>query len=100
MSKEELWDYWVLSPLRDEKPTHLKIIYSGIEELKNNGYIKPQLYSVDGRWGDRPDYTHIIRSTMSSLENRGMVKKHGEGKRTGIYRITDTGAKYLKEIEP
>jgi hypothetical protein len=101
MSEREPWDFWVLSPLRDGKPAHLKDIYAAIEGLKKDGgYIPPQLYGVDGRWGDRPDYTHIVRSTMSSLKKRGLVEHLGKGKRTGVYRITDAGAKYLEEIEP
>ena len=100
MSKEELWDFWVLSPLRDGKPAHLKAIYSAIEALKYGGYITPQWYKVDGRWGDRPDYTHIVRSTMSSLKKRGMVERLGKGKRTGVYCITDAGRQRLEKIEP
>ena len=100
MNKGELWDFWVLGALRDDKPTHLKAIYTAIEALKDGGYINPQLYGVDGRWGDRPKYTHIVRSTMSSLRKRGMVEHLGKGKRTGIYHITDAGAKYLEAIEP
>jgi len=99
MSREP-WDFWVLGALRDGKPAHLKDIYVAVEALKGGGYINPQLYGVDGRWGDRPDYTHIVRSTMSSLKKRGMVERLGKGKRTGVYRITDAGAKYLEEIEP
>jgi len=100
MSKREPWDFWVLSSLRDGKPAHLKDIYAAVEALKDGGYINPQLYGVDGRWGDRPDYTHIVRSTMNSLKKRGMVERLGNDKRTGVYRITDAGAKYLEEIEP
>ena len=100
MSKREPWDFWVLGALRDGKPAHLKGIYAAVEALKDGGYINPQLYGVDGRWGDRPDYTHIVRSTMSSLKERRLVERLGKGKRTGVYRITDAGAKYLEEIEP
>lgn len=100
MSKREPWDFWVLGALRDGKPAPLKDIYDAIEALKGGGYINPQLYGVDGRWGDRPDYTHIVRSTMSSLKKRGLVERRGKGKRTGVYCITDAGAKYLEEIEP
>lgn len=100
MSKREPWDFWVLGALRDGKPAHLKDIYAAIEALKDGGYIKPQSYEVDGRWGDRKNYTHVVRSTMSSLNKRGMVERLGKGKRTGVYRITDAGAKYLEEIEP
>ncbi len=100
MSKREPWDFWVLGALRDGKPAHLKGIYAAVEVLKDDGYINAQLYGVDGRWGDRPDYTHIVRSTTSSLKKRGLVECLGRGKRTGIYRITDAGAKYLEEIEP
>jgi len=99
MSREP-WDFWVLGALRDGKPAHLKGIYAAVETLKGSGYINPQSYAVDGRWGDRPDYTHIVRSTMSSLKKRGLVERLGKGKRTGVYRITDAGAKYLEEIEP
>jgi hypothetical protein len=99
MSKREPWDFWVLAALRNG-PMRLKDIYALIENLPREGYINPPLYGVDGRWGDRPDYTHIVRSTMSSLKKRGMVERRGIGKRTGIYCITDVGAKYLEEIEP
>ena len=100
MNKREPWDFWVLGALRDGKPAHLKGIYDAVEALKNGGYINPQLYGVDGRWGDRPDYTHIVRSTMSSLKKRGLVERRGRGKRTGVYRITDGGVKELSRIEP
>ena len=100
MSKREPWDFWVLGALRDGKPAHLKGIYAAIEALKDGGYINPQLYGVDGRWGDRPDYTHIVRSTMSSLKKRCLVARLGKGKRTGVYRITDGGLKELSRIEP
>ena len=100
MSKEEPWDFWVLSPLRDGKPAHLKDIYAAIEALKGIGYINPQLYGVDGRWGERPDYTNIVRSTMSHLYKLKYVERPEKGKKTGVYCITDAGAKYLEEIEP
>jgi hypothetical protein len=100
MSKREPWDFWVLGALRDGKPAHLKGVYAAIEALKGGGYINPQLYGVDGRWGPRPDYTHIVRSTMSSLKERGLVERRGKGKRTGVYRITDSGLKELYRIEP
>ena len=100
MNKREPWDFWVLGALRDGRPAHLKGIYAAIESLRGGGYIKPQSYKVDGRWGDRPNYTHVVRSTMSSLKKRGMVERLGTGKRTGVYRITDAGAKYLEAIEP
>ena len=99
MSKREPWDFWVLGSLRGG-PMRLKDIYAIIENLPREGYINLQLYGADGKWGDRPNYTHVVRSTMSSLKNRGMVERLGKGKRTGVYRITDAGAKYLEEIEP
>lgn len=100
MSKREPWDFWVLAALRDGKPVDLKSIYAYIEALPREGYVNPQLYGVDGRYGDRHDYTHVVRSTMSSLKKRGMVERLGIGKRTGVYRITEAGAKYLEAIEP
>ncbi|MBM2831832.1 MAG: hypothetical protein HW414_884 [Dehalococcoidia bacterium] len=101
MADKLAWDFVVLHPLRDGNPTHLKTIYTAIGEgLKEGGYINPKVFKVDGRWGDRPNYTHVVRSTMSSLKKRGMVERLGKGKRTGVYRITDAGAKSLEEIEP
>ena len=100
MSKREPWDFWVLGALRDGKPAHLKGIYAAIEALKDGGYINRQSYRVDGRWGDRPDYTHIVRSTMSSLKRRDLVERLERGKRTGIYQITDKGKKLLEAVEP
>ena len=99
MSKREPWDFWVLAALRDGKPADLKSIYAAIKDLPREGYINPQLYGVDGRWGDRPDYTHIVRSTMSSLKKQDLVERLGKGKRTGVYRITDSGRQRLEEIE-
>ncbi len=95
------WDFIVLHPLRDGNPTHLKTIYAAIGEgLKEGGYINPKLFKVDGRWGyDRPDYTHIVRSTMSSWGKQGLVKHLGKG-RTGVYRIIDAGQQRLEKIEP
>jgi hypothetical protein len=90
----------VLHPLRDGKPTHLQTIYIAIAEgLKEGGYVNPKLFTVDGRWGDRPDYTNVVRSTMSSQKHRGLVEKRGKG-RTGAYRITDRGKATLSQIEP
>lgn len=102
MNKQQLpWDFIVLAQLQRGEPVHVKQIYAVINE---NGcdafYIKPELYGVDGRWGDRPDYTNIVRSTMSSLKKRGLVERLGKGKRTGVYRITDAGRKRLEEVEP
>jgi len=99
MSKELAWDFVVLQPLSDGKPMHLKGIYVAIDECLRGGDIKVQLFKVDGRWGDRPDYTHRVRSTMRRLRVRGMVEHLGIG-RTGMYRITDAGLKRLGEIEP
>ncbi len=99
MGKRELWDFWVLGALRDGKPTQLKAIYTAIEALKDGGYINRQSYRTNGRWGERPDYTHIVRSTMSSLKARGMVEHVGKG-RTGVYRITNAGLERLGEVEP
>ena len=101
MPERMTWDQVVLVPLRSGKPVSLKEIYAGIEAgLKSGDFINPKLFSVDGRWGDRKDYTNIVRSMMSSLKKRGIVELLGKGKRTGIYHITDAGAKYLEEIEP
>ncbi|MBC8511432.1 MAG: hypothetical protein H8D32_00430 [Dehalococcoidia bacterium] len=102
MADKLAWDFVVLHPLRDGNPTHLKTIYAAIGEgLKEGGYINPKLFKVDGRWGDdRPDYTHVVRSTMSSLKKRGLVERLSKGKRTGVYRITDDGLKELSRIEP
>ncbi len=61
------WDYVVLGALRGGEPMYLKVIYAIIDEALRGGYINPQLFKVDGKWGDRPDYTHVIRGTMSSL---------------------------------
>ncbi len=92
------WDFVVLQPLSDGKPMHLKGIYAAIDKQGRGGGIKEQLFKVDGRWGDRSDYTHVVRSTMSSLKERGMVEHLGTG-RTGMYRITDAGRKRLTEVE-
>lgn len=93
------WDYVVLQPLSDGKPSALKSIYNAVNVELRDGSIRLKLFNSSGKWGDRPDYTHEIRSTMSSLRKREMVKHLGKG-RTGIYEITDAGQNYLKEIEP
>jgi DNA-binding PadR family transcriptional regulator len=93
------WDFVVLQPLSHGKPTHLKDIYAAIEERRGKGGINAKLFKVDGRWGDRRDYTHSVRSTMDSLRKRGMVEHLGKG-RTGMYQITNAGQKRLTEIEP
>ena len=100
MSKREPWNFWVLGALRDGRPTHVQSIYADIETLKGSGYIDPSLYGKDGKWGDRPDYTHIVRSTLNILKKRGLVERCGKGKRTGVYQITDSGLKELSQIEP
>ena len=80
MPERMTWDQVVLIPLRNGKPVSLKEIYAGVEdELKGKGdYINPQLYGSDGRWGDRPNFTHIVRSTLSSLKKCGMVEHYRE----------------------
>jgi len=98
MTEKLPWDFVVLQPLSDGKPMHLKGIYAAIDKGLRGGYINEQLFKKDGRWGDRPDYTHRVRSTMSSLEKRGMVEHLGTG-RTGMYRITDAGRRRLTEVE-
>ena len=93
------WDYVILGALRDGELMFLKGIYALIDDQLKGGYINPQLFKVDGRWGDdRPDYTHVVRSTMSSLVKRGLVEHIGKG-RTGKYLITDFGGKRLNEME-
>lgn len=98
------WDFVVLQPLSDGKPMHLKGIYAAIEERRGKGGINEKLFKVDGRWGDRKDYTHRVRSTMNSLRKRGMVEHLGTGRtgkcRTGMYQITDKGQEYLTKIQP
>jgi hypothetical protein len=102
MSIKLAWDFVVLFPLSDGKPMHLKGVYAFIEEQRRHGGVMERLFGVDGRWGeDRPDYAHTVRSTMSSLKKRGMVKHLRTGKgRTGMYQITDAGRKRLTEVEP
>lgn len=93
------WDYVILGALRDGKLTQLKTIYALIDDQLKGGYINQQLFKVDGRWGDRKDYTHVVRSTMSSLKKQGLVEQLGKGKRTDVYRITDSGKKQMDRIE-
>ena len=94
------WDFVVLHPLRDGNPIHLKTIYSAIGEgLKQGGYVNPKLFNVDGRWGDRQDYTHVVRTVIYILTKKKMVEHVGP-KKSGVYKITDAGLKRLEEIEP
>ena len=99
MSTRVFWDYVVLQALSDEESMNLKDIYDLIDGELKDGSINPQLFNVDLRWGDRPKYTHVVRSTMSSLRMRGMVEHVGTG-RTGRYRITAAGRQRSKKIEP
>ncbi len=94
-----MWDFVTLWPLRDGEVHHLSDIYDAIDKGLRDGSINPQLFNEDFRWGDRPKYTHVVRSTMSSLRKRGMVEHVGRG-RTGKYRITDLGRTQLEEVEP
>jgi len=91
------WEYVILGALRDGENV-LKSIYALIGDRLKGGYINPQLFKVDGRWGDRRDYTHVVRSTVSSLVKGGLVEHIGKG-RTGKYRITDDGLKKLDKME-
>jgi hypothetical protein len=93
------WDQVILIPLRDGRPHALKEIYSSIEAGLRGGYITMELFSVNPRYGNRPNYTHAVRAGMKSLEKRELVQHVGQG-RTGVYRTTDSGLKYLLEIEP
>ena len=99
MSKKEPWDFWVLASLRGGKPTLLKDLYSAIEILKDGKYINPSLYRVDGRWGNRKDCAHVVRSTISHAAAKGWVEHVGKD-RTGLYRITDSSLNELSRIEP
>jgi DNA-binding transcriptional regulator PaaX len=97
------WDFVVLQPLSlqvlSDGEMHLKSIYAAIEEEGRLVGIKEHLFKTCGRYGDRPDYTHVVRSKMHNLKNQGMVEHVGPG-RTGKYRITDLGRKRLTKIEP
>ena len=93
------WDFVVLWALSDGESHHLSEIYDVIDKTLRDGSINAQLFNVDFRWGDRPKYTHVVRSTMSNLRKRGMVEHVGRGK-TGKYRITDLGRTQLEEVEP
>ena len=99
MSKLMTWDQVILIPLRDGKPAQLKSIYRGIGDQLRDGYINPDLFNPNLRYGDRPRYTHAVRAVMKSLEKRGMVRHIGTGK-TGIYQITDKGKELLEVIKP
>jgi chromosome condensin MukBEF MukE localization factor len=99
MSTRVFWDYVVLQALSDEESMDLKDIYALIDKDLKDGSINPQLFNVDLRWGDRPKYTHVVRSTMSSLRKRGMVEHVGTG-RTGRYRITAAGRQRLEKTAP
>jgi hypothetical protein len=63
----ENWDYLVLQTLSDGKSANLKMIYAAVAELPHiNGMehaVNPRLYGVNIIYGNRPKYTHIIRST-------------------------------------
>ena len=98
MSDRIKWNYVILGALRDGELMFLNGIYALIDAQLKGGYINPQLFKVDGRWGVRPDYTNSVRSTMRSLVKGGLVEHIGEG-RTGKYRITDSGRKKLSEME-
>ena len=99
MNEHEPWNFWVLGALRAARPTRLKDVYVDIDGLRGTGGINLQSFKVDGRWGPRPNYTHIVRSTMSILKRRGLVEHLGKG-RTGVYRITSAGLEELHRIEP
>jgi len=101
MSIKLTWDFVVLHPLSDGKPKHIKSIYLYIEEQRQHGGVIEKLFEVDGRWGDRPDYTNVVRGIISSLKKRGMVEHLGTP-RSGMYQITDAGRKRLTEpgVEP
>jgi hypothetical protein len=94
-----MWDFVILWTLRDGEVHHLTEIYDTIDKDLKDGSINPQLFNVDFRWGDRAKYTHVVRSAMSNLKERGMVEHVGRG-RTGKYRITDLGRRRLEEVEP
>jgi|WetSurMetagenome_2_1015567.scaffolds.fasta_scaffold622849_1 hypothetical protein len=93
------WDQVLLIPLGDEKLHVLKEIYADIEIGLKGGYINPELFSVNPQYGIRPRYTHAVRAGMKSLQKRGLVQHVGQG-RTGVYKITESGSKYLLGIEP
>jgi hypothetical protein len=93
------WDQVILLQLIDKKPVLLKNIYERIDKGLRGGYINPVLFSVNQIYGDRQRLTHATRAGMNNLQKRGLVQHVGQG-RTGIYRITEAGQKYLSEIEP
>lgn len=93
------WE-WLLLSIITQRPLSLTSIYKDIEEQykdtkAESGFniIAPRLFEVDGRWGERPDYQHTVRSFLTGMVRNGLATRVDRG----TYGITDAGRKRLAQ---
>ncbi len=100
MIKEHIpWPWLILGILDDhDGQASLQDIYSSIEEqyhqYKPEGteLTKPELRTINPRYGIRPKYQHTVRGCLSNYKKRRLVDRIDRG----VYRLTDQGADLLK----
>lgn len=94
------WEQLLLGILEESGgQADLEQIYASIEAeyheiAKDSEYIiAPRLLEIDPKWGNRPIYQHTVRGCLSAFKKRGLVERVARA----TYRLTDAGAKSLKE---
>jgi len=76
----------------------LRDIYDSIEkesaasEETSSKIVRPGLFSVNPKYGDRPIYQHTVRGCLAAYRKQGLVDRVGRG----VYRITDEGLNRLE----
>jgi DNA-binding transcriptional regulator PaaX len=96
------WQRLLLGILDDHREqATLQGIYADIEEqyydMKNEGteLIKPELFKINPRYGNRPKYQHTVRGCLSRYKKCGWVIWIDKA----IYRLTDKGKERLRWIQ-
>ena len=104
MTKEEHipWQWLLLGILDDFRgQATLQDIYTRLEEdyhdMKKDGteLIKPELFEIDRRYGNRPKYQHTVRGCLTNYKKLGWVNRI----ETATYRLTDEGLKRLRWLQ-
>jgi len=92
------WGWLILAILSDGQAS-LERIYCSIEETHDDIkagegtlVVNPSLFEEDPKYGNRPKYTHAVRSYLSKFKKAGWVEHVDRG----IYRLTEAGEGRLK----
>lgn len=92
------WCWLLLGILNDAGGTTiLQDIYDSIERdsaasaQSSPKIVRPGLFSVNPKYGERPIYQHTVRGCLAFYRKQGLVDRVGRG----VYRITDKGLNRL-----